>query len=314
MQSRVNSRIRFARCSTTSWPLTASTIVRPPTLRVTLSRSQPTSRLPSLATLKLVSLSWSDEWMSCAKVSSWFQSFCCDIICRICRFLRYVPARSERSLTNRSVLFCVAAFRDGSITISSSPTSCLSTVSGTMISAKFVGIARVGQPVDRRPGRDDLRRRRLDHAAEQRVVRRGPDAAVHQARDAELELVLELEPALTVEQPERTGRRGHGRHGAVEELHVEFRRLDVRLRQFRDLPHELADLVLRLLEQTGIDGFFRHGVPVGRVPGVGCLHHKPRRAPDRRWLTVNGTTASSTFPGSFENPSLPLPNNGDRTP
>ena len=72
--------------------------------------------------------------MSWANVSSWFQSFCCDIICRIWRFLRYVPARSQRSLTNRKVLFCVAAFRDGSMTTSSRPTICLSTVSGTIIS------------------------------------------------------------------------------------------------------------------------------------------------------------------------------------
>ena len=91
-------------------------------------------------------------------------------------------------------------------------------------------------------------------------MRRGPHAAVHQAGDAELQLILELKTALTVEQPERPGRRGDGRHGPVEELHVEFGRLDVRLGKLGDLGDEFANLVLRLLEQTGIDGFFRRMV------------------------------------------------------
>ncbi len=41
---------QVGRCSTTSWPLTASTIVRPEIFMATLIRSQPTSRLPSLTT------------------------------------------------------------------------------------------------------------------------------------------------------------------------------------------------------------------------------------------------------------------------
>ena len=94
---------------------------------------------------------------------------------------------------------------------------------------------------------------------EQGVVRRRLDPAVHQAGQAELDLVLELQAAPAVEQPERAARGRHGGHGAVEELDVELGRLDVRFGQVGDLGHQLADLVLRLLEQTGIDGFFRHG-------------------------------------------------------
>src|SRR5207302_1137296 len=44
-----------------------------------------------------------------------------------------------------------------------------------------------------------------------------------------------------------------------EELDVELGRLDVRLGEVGDLGHQLADLVLRLLEQTWINSFFRHG-------------------------------------------------------
>ena len=53
---------------------------------------------------------------------------------------------------------------------------------------------------------------------------------------------------------------------AVEELHVELGGLDVRFRQVGDLGHQLANLVLRLLEQTRIDGFFRHGGTSGMSP------------------------------------------------
>src|SRR5207245_2416621 len=80
-----------------------------------------------------------------------------------------------------------------------------------------------------------------------------------QAGQAELQLVLELEAPPPVQQPERAARRRDGGDGPVEELDVELGGLDVRLGEIGDLGHQLADLVLRLLEQTRINGFFRHG-------------------------------------------------------
>ena len=63
LHSRVSSRTRLDRCSTTSWPLTASTMVRPEIFIATLSRSQPTSRLPSLTTAYAVSFRSSEPWI-----------------------------------------------------------------------------------------------------------------------------------------------------------------------------------------------------------------------------------------------------------
>ena len=75
----------------------------------------------------------------------------------------------------------------------------------------------------------------------------------------EFDLVLQAQAAAAVHQPERAAGGGHGGHRPVQELDVKLRRLDVRFRQVGDLGHQLADLVLRLLEQTSINGFFRHG-------------------------------------------------------
>ena len=94
---------------------------------------------------------------------------------------------------------------------------------------------------------------------EQRVVRRGLDPAVHQAGHAELDLILQPQPAPAVHHPERAAGRGDRRHRAIQELDVKLVRLNVRFRQIGDLGHQLANLVLRLLEQTGINDFFRHG-------------------------------------------------------
>ena len=152
LHRRVSSRIKLARCSTTSWPLTASISGRPPSFRQTLSRSQPISRFPSLATAYAVSLRSSDECTVCENSSNCVQSRCCETICRVCRFLRYCAARSHRSLTNRSVLFWVAARRVGSIRISTSPTTCLSTISGARISANPVGLPAPGTPSMAAPG------------------------------------------------------------------------------------------------------------------------------------------------------------------
>ena len=76
-----------------------------------------------------------------------------------------------------------------------------------------------------------------------------------------------LQPAPAVHHPERAAGGGHRRHGPVQELDVELVRLDVRFRQVGDLGHQLADLILRLLEQTRINGFFRHGGTSGMSPG-----------------------------------------------
>ena len=82
---------------------------------------------------------------------------------------------------------------------------------------------------------------------------------VHQAGLGEFELVLEPQAASAVEQPERAAGRGRRGDGSVQKLAVELSGLDVRFRQIGNLGHQLADLVLRLFEQTSIDGFFRHG-------------------------------------------------------
>ena len=124
---------------------------------------------------------------------------------------------------------------------------------------EFGGVECLGHPLDHGARRNDLRLRRLEHATQERVVRGRLDPAVHQAGHAELDLVLQPEAAPAVHHPERAAGRGHRRHGPVQELDVKLVGLDVRFRQIGDLGHQLADLVLRLLEQTGINGFFRHG-------------------------------------------------------
>ena len=123
----------------------------------------------------------------------------------------------------------------------------------------FGGVERLGHPLDDRAGRDDLRLRCLKHATEQRVVRGRLDAAVHQAGHAELDLILQPQPAPAIHHPERAAGRGDGRDRSVQELDVKLVGLNVRFRQIGDLGHQLADLVFRLLEQTRINDFFRHG-------------------------------------------------------
>ncbi len=86
-----------------------------------------------------------------------------------------------------------------------------------------------------------------------------PDAAVEESREPELKLVLQLDAAFSVEQPEGSARGRDRGNGPVEELDVELRRLDVRLGEIGDLGHQLADLVLCLLGRTRINRFFRHG-------------------------------------------------------
>ncbi len=70
-------------------------------------------------------------------------------------------------------------------------------------------------------GRDDLGLGGLDHAPEQGVVRRLLGAAVHQAGEAELQLMLKFQATPSVEHPE--ARRPLAQttgHGAVRELDV----------------------------------------------------------------------------------------------
>ena len=112
---------------------------------------------------------------------------------------------------------------------------------------------------DHRARRDVLGLRGLEHAAQQRIMGRGLDPAVHHAGHGKLDLVLQPEPAPAVHHPERAAARGHRRHGPVQELDVKLVGLNVRFRQIGDLGHQLADLIFRLLEQTWIDDFFRHG-------------------------------------------------------
>ena len=128
-----------------------------------------------------------------------------------------------------------------------------------MISANSVGLNACGTPSITALGRDDLRLRRLEHATEQRVVRGRLDAAVHQAGHAELDLILQPQAAPAVHHPERAAGRGDRRDRSVQELDVKLVGLNVRFRQIGDLGHQLANLVFRLLEQTGINDFFRHG-------------------------------------------------------
>ena len=118
---------------------------------------------------------------------------------------------------------------------------------------EFGRVERLRHPLDDRAGRNDLRLRRLEHAAQQGVVRGRLDAAVHQAGRAELDLVLQPQPAPAVHHPERAAGRGDRRHRSVQELDVKLVGLNVRFRQIGDLGHQLANLVFRLLEQTGIN-------------------------------------------------------------
>ena len=170
-------------------------------------------------------------------------------------------------------------------------------------------VARVGDPLDRRPGRDDLRLRSLDHAPQERVVGLRLGAAVHQPGEPELQLMLKLQAAAAVQEPERASRGRHGGHGAVEELDIEFGRLDVRFREVGDLGDQLADLVLCLLEQTGINCFFRHGGSGCWAPDSESPRQSPRRIasistldriPARRLRhTLNGTARCVNFPQVF---------------
>jgi nucleoside-diphosphate-sugar epimerase len=94
--------------------------------------------------------------------------------------------------------------------------------------------------------------------------------------------------------------------------------LDIRLGQIGDLGHQLADLVLCLLEQTWINGFFRHGGSRQRgpesdsiaspaaAPGLPGLHRdtKPRAAPAAR---IQRDRHSRELPEEY----FPLPENGD---
>ena len=128
-----------------------------------------------------------------------------------------------------------------------------------MISAYSVGLNAWGTPSITAPGGMICACDAWSMQPEQRIVRGRLDAAVHQAGRAELDLILQPQPAPAVHHPERAAGRGHGRDRSVQELDVKLGGLNVRFRQIGDLGHQLADLVFCLLEQTGINGFFRHG-------------------------------------------------------
>ena len=128
-----------------------------------------------------------------------------------------------------------------------------------MIERQIGRVERLRHALDDGPGGNDLGLRRLNHAAQKRVVRGCLDAAVHQARLLEFHLVLQAQAAAAVHQPECAAGGCHGGHRPVQKLHVKLRWLDIRFRQIGDLGHQLADLVLCLLEQTSVNGFFRHG-------------------------------------------------------
>ena len=145
-----------------------------------------------------------------------------------------------------------------------------------MINAKFGRVECLGNPFDHRARRDILGLRRLEHAAQQGIVRRGLDPAVHHPGHGKLDLILQPESAPAVHHPERAAAGGHRRHGPVQELDVKLVGLNVRFRQIGDLGHQLADLILRLLEQTRIDYFFRHGGTSGLSPGSSVA--SPRKA------------------------------------
>src|SRR3712207_2512405 len=110
--------------------------------------------------------------------------------------------------------------------------------------------------------------------------------------------MLELQAPLAVQQPQRPARGGHRRDDPGEELGVEFCRLDVRFGQVGDLGHQLADLVLRLLEQTGIDGFFRHGSSRRWGHAVG-------RGVGRRALRLQRDAPPGNLPEVFSSPAGP---------
>ena len=144
-----------------------------------------------------------------------------------------------------------------------------------MISANSVGLNACGTPSITALGGMILGLRGLEHAAQQGIVRCGLDPAVHHPGHAKLDLILQPEPAPAVHHPERAAAGGHRRHGPVQELDVKLVGLNVRFRQIGDLGHQLADLILRLLEQTWIDDFFRHGGTSGMSPRVVA---SPRKA------------------------------------
>ena len=159
-----------------------------------------------------------------------------------------------------------------------------------MISAKFGRVECLGHSFDHRARRDILGLRCLEHAAQQGIVGRGLDPAVHHPGHGKLDLILQPEPAPAVHHPERAAAGGHSRHGPVQELDVKLVGLNVRFRQVGDLGHQLADLILRLLEQTRIDDFFRHGGTSGLSPGSSVASPRqslPSSGDQQRTGTVN---------------------------
>ncbi len=138
------------------------------------------------------------------------------------------------------------------------------------------GIECLRNAFDHGARRNVLGLRRLEHAAQKGVVRGGLDPAVHHPGYGKFDLILKPEPATAVHHPERTAARGHRRDRPVQKLNVKLVRLNVRFRQVGDLSHQLPDLILRLLEQTRIDNFFRHGGTSGLSPG--SVVASPRQA------------------------------------
>ena len=84
-----------------------------------------------------------------------------------------------------------------------------------------------------------------------------------EARLAQVDLIFELQPAPFGDRPDGSADGRERRDDAVEKLAVEFGRADVLSSQLRDLAHQTADLLLRLLDQFRVDNLIgahsRHG-------------------------------------------------------
>ena len=77
----------------------------------------------------------------------------------------------------------------------------------------------------------------------------------------DVDLILQRQPALVVDRPDRSADRRQRRNHLCKELAVKLLRCNARLRQLGNLAHQRADLLLGLFNQFGIERLFGTHVP-----------------------------------------------------